>query len=124
MPLLQNSSDASGSPPSNMIISESDENESVLEGIDLSGVHYQPDAAIKDDAASISGLEKMISRAEQEVQQYEEQSAVADTFGYIGGELGDMLNQYHIQAQYAEDVKSLKVPQFMLTTTPNLLALS
>ena len=120
MPLLQNSSDASGSPPSDVIISESDDNESVLEGIDLSGVHYQPHAAIKADPASISGLEKMISHAEQEVQQYEEQSAAADTFGYIGGELGDILHQYHIQAQYAEDVKSLKVPQFMLTTTPNL----
>ena len=90
-----------------------------LSGLDLDDI--QP---VNTDAAEVepvSGkISQMLSRAEQEAENYEEQAQQQDEYGYIGGELGDMLHQYHIQPQYADDVKSIKIPQFMLKTTPNL----
>ena len=95
------------------------EDDDPLSGLDLENI--QP---VNTDAAEVepvSGkISQMISRAEQEAENYEEQAQQQDEYGYIGGELGDMLHQYHIQPQYADDVKSIKIPQFMLKTTPNL----
>ena len=90
----------------------------------LSGLDFDDIPPINTDMQQtkpdFGDISQMISRAQRESEDYEEKAEQSDSQGYIGGELGDMLHQYHIQPQYAEDVKSVRVPQFMLKTVPNL----
>ena len=63
-------------------------------------------------------VEEMITQAEETAEQYEEETKVESV--WVGGELGDMLNQYSIQEQFAEQIKTLKIPQFCIETVPDL----
>jgi len=63
-------------------------------------------------------VETMISQAEETAEQYEEETKEESV--WLGGELGDMLNQYRIQEQFAEQIKALKIPQFCIETVPDL----
>ena len=95
------------------------EDDDPLSGLDLEEI--QPVNTDAAEAKPVLGkISQMLSRAEHEAENYEEQAKQQDNYGYIGGELGDMLHQYHIQPQYADDVKLIKIPQFMLKTTLNL----
>lgn len=59
----------------------------------------------------------MISHAEKQSEEYEEEAAQSESSGFIGGELGNMMKQYHIQQQYAEQVKAIRIPQFFIQST-------
>ncbi len=63
-------------------------------------------------------VEAMISQAEQTAEQYEEETKEESI--WIGGELGDMLKQFSVQKQYAEQIKTLKIPQFCVESVPDL----
>ncbi|MDE6678056.1 MAG: restriction endonuclease, partial [Ruminococcus sp.] len=62
----------------------------------------------------------MISQAQQQSERYEQEAEENDNSGFLGGELGDMIKQYHIQPQYEEQVKKLRIPQFFMKSTPDL----
>ena len=63
-------------------------------------------------------VEEMISQAEETAEQYEEETKQESE--WIGGELGEMLKQYRIQEQFAEQVQTLKIPQFCIESVPDL----
>lgn len=65
-------------------------------------------------------ISAMISQAQQQAEHYEQEAEKNDNSGFLGGELGDMIKQYHIQPQYEEQVKKLRIPQFFLKSTPDL----
>lgn len=62
----------------------------------------------------------MISHAEKQSEEYEEEAEQSESSGFIGGELGNMMKQYHIQPQYAEQVKALRIPQFFIQSAQSL----
>ena len=62
----------------------------------------------------------MIKQATTQTQQYNTEVNNNDDFGFIGGELGDMLKQNSIQECYRESVSELRIPQFFIQTTPDL----
>lgn len=65
-------------------------------------------------------ISEMLSQAEQETQEYDETVNATDLINYVGGELGNMLNQNSIQPQYKDAVNDVYVPQFHIKTTPDL----
>lgn len=62
----------------------------------------------------------MISNAELQSEQYEEEAEQSESSGFIGGELGNMMKQYHIQPQYIEQIKNLRIPQFFIHSAQSL----
>lgn len=69
---------------------------------------------------TVSPIAQMISHANQQTQQYEEETEKNNNFGFIGGELGDMLKQYPMQIQYAEQAQKLRLPQFFIKSNADL----
>lgn len=66
-------------------------------------------------------IESMEQEAQQAAQAYEEELTDEDNDAeFIGGELGDMLNQNEIQAQFRDEVKKLRIPQFFFQSVPDL----
>ncbi len=61
---------------------------------------------------------EMIAQAEQTAETYAEETSQESI--WIGGELGEMLQQYRIQEQFTEQVQTLKIPQFCIETAPDL----
>ena len=57
-------------------------------------------------------LSSMLTQAEQQVQDYDEATRETADVPFVGGKLGDMMNQYEIQEQYREEVENLRIPQF------------
>ena len=79
--------------------------------IDTSDINkdiFKPDTAVTPEIAG------MISHAEQRAEKYEEEAEQNESSGFIGGELGNMMKQYHIQPQYQEEIKTLRIPQFFI----------
>ena len=74
-------------------------------------------AAIGDDT-----IETMVATATQATEKYDEELNDESNDGFLGGDLGDMLNQYPMQEQFKEDAASLRIPQFFLKGTPNLFS--
>lgn len=73
---------------------------------------------IKDDPEK--SVADMITTAEKQAEEYNTSIADADLSAFIGGELGEMLNQNNIQEQYRETIGDIKIPQFYFQTTPDL----
>ncbi len=75
---------------------------------------------LETDNGSDIIVDTMIKQATQQAEDYN--TAINDTnsFGFTGGELGDMLNQNAMQTQFALEAKSIRVPQFFLQTIPDL----
>ncbi len=67
-----------------------------------------------------NGLSDMIAAATAQAKKYTDEVNDTKDDGFVGGELGEMLNQNTIQAQYQEEVQNLKIPQFYLASTPDL----
>lgn len=66
-------------------------------------------------------VESMEQEAQQAAQAYEEElTAENNDAGFTGGELGDMLNQNEIQAQFRDEVQKLHIPQFFFQSIPDL----
>ena len=73
------------------------------------------------DTSSNPIVESMEQKAQQAAQAYEDE--LADNDGnddFTGGELGDMLNQNEIQAQFRDEAQSLRIPQFFIQSVPDL----
>ena len=64
-----------------------------------------------------SSIDDMLRFAAQKTEEYEEQSK-NNAIGFIGGELGDMLNQNEIRPEYRDDLPHL--PQFYYDSAPDL----
>ncbi len=62
----------------------------------------------------------MIQQATTQTQQYNTEVGNNDDFGFMGGELGDMLKQNAVQDCYKDSVAGLRIPQFFIQTTPDL----
>lgn len=62
----------------------------------------------------------MEQEATQAAQAYETELADDENNGFMGGELGDMLNQNEMQSQYREEAQNLRIPQFFLKSVPDL----
>ena len=74
-------------------------------------------------ASGVSGgtdLGEMLQQAENEADNYNDAVNNPPDNGYIGGELGDMLEQNAMQTRFAEEASALQIPQFCLHTAPDL----
>lgn len=69
-----------------------------------------------------SHIETMVAQATDVAEKYDEELADESNDGFLGGDLGYMLNQYPIQDQFKDDVAELHIPQFFLKGTPNLFS--
>lgn len=87
---------------------------------DFSDIHTPAEPAPYSETVKTAppSVEEMISQAEETAEQYEEETKEESI--WIGGELGEMLKQYRIQEQFAEQVQTLKIPQFCVETAPDL----
>ena len=65
-------------------------------------------------------IKTMVATATQATEKYDEELNDESNDGFLGGDLGDMLNQYPMQEQFRDDAASLRIPQFFLKGTPNL----
>lgn len=68
----------------------------------------------------MQAVASMEQEAQRAAQAYNEEVVGNDNTGFLGGELGDMLNQNEIQPQFRENAQSLRIPQFFLQTVPDL----
>ena len=73
-----------------------------------------------DTCETNNELVNMIATATVQAEKYSAEVNNTKNDGYVGGELGEMLNQNTIQEQYQEEVKNLKIPQFYIESTPDL----
>lgn len=62
----------------------------------------------------------MISTATVQSESYEREVNKSVNDGFMGGDLGNMLNQYAIKPQFIECALALKLPQFFLKSAPDL----
>ncbi len=87
---------------------------------DFSDIHTPVEPALYTEVVKTAppSVEEMISQAEETAEQYEEENKEESV--WIGGELGEMLKQYRIQEQFAEQVQTLKIPQFCIESVPDL----
>lgn len=69
-----------------------------------------------------SHIETMVEQATNVAEKYNEELADDSNDGFLGGDLGEMLNQYPVQEQFKDDVAELRIPQFFLKGTPNLFS--
>ncbi len=75
--------------------------------------------ALENGDAAGSSVAQMVQEATQQAESYSEAVSTPDD-GFMGGELGDMLKQNAMQPYLAEEVSSLRVPQFFLRSVPDL----
>ena len=68
----------------------------------------------------VSPVAEMLQTAVRQTEDYHAALEESAGLGFVGGELGDMLNQSAIQPQFAEEVVALRIPQFFLKTVPDL----
>lgn len=76
---------------------------------------------IKDDPEK--SVADMITTAEKQAEEYNTSIADADLSAFIGGELGEMLNQNNIQEQYRETIGDIKIPQFKIISKQHRICL-
>ena len=67
-------------------------------------------------------IKTMVATATQATEKYDEELNDESNNGFLGGDLGDMLNQYPMQEQFKDDAASLRIPQFFLKGSPNLFS--
>ena len=77
-------------------------------------------AAITNTENSRANVTDMERVATQQAESYSAAVEEAQDDGFLGGELGDMLNQHAIQAHFAEEVSALRIPQFCERQTPDV----
>lgn len=75
--------------------------------------------ALESEDATGSSVAQMVQTATQQAESYTEAVSTPDD-GFMGGELGDMLQQNAIQAHFAKEVSELRLPQFFLRSVPDL----
>lgn len=75
---------------------------------------------ILEGSAEYSSITTMIAEAQKQSAEYEEEMSGNEGSGLLGGELGEMINQYRMQEQFADETLALHIPQFYLKTAPSL----
>lgn len=75
--------------------------------------------ALESGDAAGSPVAQMVQKATQQAESYTEAVSTPDD-GFMGGELGDMLQQNAIQAHFAKEVSEVWLPQFFLRSVPDL----
>ena len=98
---------------------------SVPEDDDFSDVNTEEVRRYLADGADsgVSGgtdLGEMLQQAGQEADNYNNAVNNASDDGFVGGELGDMLEQNGMQERFAKEASALLIPQFCLHTAPDL----
>jgi len=95
-------------------VSENSTND--LDGINVEQIRSGIQQAIAEQesgtAIPAGPVAEMIQQATTQAEAYTEEFTQSQNSGLIGGELGSMLNQCTINAQYAQSVESLRIPQF------------
>lgn len=70
--------------------------------------------------AGDSELSNMLDAATAQTEQYASEVDKAADDVFVRGDLVEMVKQYKVQAQYREEIKALKIPQFFLASTPDI----
>lgn len=88
-------------------------------------IHPEEIAGIREEQAPYGTLcSPVITSMEREAQRvaeaYDAEIAESDNMGFMGGGLGEMLNQNRIQSQFREEVRQLRIPQFFYQSVPDL----
>lgn len=78
------------------------------------------DDAEKTENTLPPSVTEMIEEAKRQNADYEAETKAAESSGVLGGELGQMMNQFHIQPDFSEEVSNLRIPQFFFETQPDL----
>lgn len=79
-------------------------------------------AELESGSTGSIGVADMIREAETQAGSYNDAVNSEDDFGFTGGELGDMLKQYTMQAQFSDEASRLRVPQFFVHSIPDLFS--
>lgn len=87
-----------------------------FDDVDTSSISVTP----VNETTPNSPLNDMLQQAQQQAEEYEQETKGNEELGLLGGELADMIKQYQIQKQYREQIESLRIPQFFLKTSPDL----
>lgn len=77
-------------------------------------------ALVNSNDTTTESVTEMVTQAEEQSSLYEAAIEDNDLSGFMGGKLGDMLNQNQVQSQYREGIKDIKIPQFYIQNTPDL----
>lgn len=109
-------------PPESITQMELFENSTALDTDTFDDIRTQDIKAALEAEENLadSDITAMIRQAEKQAQQYNNEVKESGSFGYIGGELGDMLNQNGIQPQFREEARAVHIPQFFLQSIPDL----
>lgn len=71
-------------------------------------------SALSEGSPAGTSLADMLQRAKEQSEGYNAAVNSEEDFGFTGGELGEMLTQKPMQAQYVEETSAFRIPQFML----------
>ena len=97
----------------------------VPQGTDMNWLDTEIPDDFRVDTSVVSSddtIETMVATATHATEKYDEELNDESNDGFLGGDLGDMLNQYPMQEQFKDDAASLRIPQFFLKGTPNLFS--
>lgn len=75
---------------------------------------------IKNTETTNATITAMVEEAKKQSENYITEVSTNEGNGFLGGDLGDMMNQFGVQSQFADEALSLKIPQFYLRTAPSL----
>ncbi len=112
---LRNYGESTHLPP----IKNEDISKDIDDFTDINTSSIKPNALTIETSAT-PALTYMISHAEQKATEYEEEIEQSYFSGFVEGELGNMMKQYHIQPQYTEEIKGLRIPQFFIQSAKSL----
>lgn len=75
---------------------------------------------IENDETTNHTITAMVEEAKKQSENYNTEVSTNEGNGFLGGDLGDMMNQFGVQSQFADEALTLKIPQFYLRTAPSL----
>ena len=88
-----------------------------FDNISTSDIKSQLDNQLANSGGEI---QEMIKQAENQSAEYSQEAEKSEASGFIGGELGNMLIQNALQAEFKEEISKLYIPQFFIETTPDV----
>lgn len=68
---------------------------------------------IGTESAAVSAVEEMVTQATEQQKSYDNEMEENDLSGMLGGDLGNVVTQFQIKAEFREDIKNLKIPLFV-----------
>lgn len=101
-------------------VTESNDDEELFE--DFSKLKEMLEREVHKDNTQNQNTSLMIAEAKKQVEEYNQAILESEDFGILGGELSAMINKYKMNAEFAEDLKTLELPQFVFKSEPNLFS--